>query len=224
MTGNLVSLYSLTNESVLPMTSTQAFAVSTKFAAPKPRLGSRIVTTTLVAIACLGAVAAAWQLGSHRQAQAVVELQRLGGTIIWACRLDDMMQAKQAPDDQPPHWLLAGDSFVSGVYLMNCDDQQLDEKLASLKSLHGIRYLTLTNDNISDAALSHLSGLARLENLDLGNTRVTDAGLRSLATLQNLKFVNLEGTRVTPTGVALLRTQLPFARIVANFDLAVSAS
>lgn len=206
------------------MISAQVSSDRTTFVAPKFRLGSQIVTTLMVAMACFGAVAAAWLIGSHRQAEAVVELQRLGGRIIWTCRLDDMMQTKQASDDQPPRWLMAGDSFVSGVYLMNCDDAQLDEKLASLESLRGIRCLSLTNDCISDAALSHLSGLARLENLDLGNTRVTDAGLRGLATLKNLKYVNLDGTRVSPAGVALLRAQLPSARIVANFDLAVSAS
>ena len=188
------------------------------------RLGIRVAAVALVAIACLRGLQTLWLIGSHREMEAATELQRLGGTVLWEWRLDEMMQKKLAPFERAPHWLVPGDSFVASVYLTYCGKPQLDEKLVSLESFRNLRYLALTGTKVSDAALSHLADLARLEWLDLGNTFITDDGLRTLATLKRLKYINLGGTRVTLRGVANLRAQLPLAQIFSDFDVAMSAS
>jgi hypothetical protein len=165
-----------------------------------------------------------WLIDTHREMEATAELRTLGGTVLWAWRLDDMMQQKQTASSQSPRWLMPGDSIVSSVYLTNCGEPQLDDKLVCLEPLRSLRYLALTGTSATDAALIHVAKLPSLEWLDLGNTFVTDNGLRNLATLKRLKYVYLGGTRVTQKGVADLRAQFPSAKIAPDFEEVASAS
>jgi hypothetical protein len=135
-----------------------------------------------------------------------------------------MMQQKQVACKEPPHWFVPGDSFVAGVYLTYCGEPLLDEKLVSLVPLRNLHFLALTGTKVTDAALVHVANLPSLECLDLGNTIITDDGLRNLAALKKLKYVYLGGTHVTLRGVAILRAQLPTAKITSDFDDVASAS
>jgi hypothetical protein len=206
------------------MYASKDFAYRTILTSSIARVGSKVAVTTLALVACLGGVEALWLIDTHREMEAAAELRALGGTVLWAWRLDDMMLKKQTTSSQSPRWLMPGDSIVSSVYLTNCGEPQLDEKLVCLEPLRDLRFLALTGTNATDAALIHVAKLPSLEWLDLGNTFVTDDGLRNLATLKRLKYVYLGGTRVTQKGVADLRAQFPSARINPDLDEVASAS
>ena len=206
------------------MSASQNLAHQTTVSSSIVRRGSKVAAAALAAIACLGGLQSLCLIGSHREAEAATKLQELGGTVLWAWRLDDMMQQKQVASDQPPHWFVPGDSFVAGVYLTYCGESQLDEKLVCLETLRNVHYLALTGTKVSDAALVHVANLPSLECLDLGNTIITDDGLRNLAALKKLKYVYLGGTHVTLRGVANLRAHLPSAKITSDFDDVASAS
>ncbi len=196
---------------------------------------ARAIAGTMTAGICF------WILDVQQERKAAEEVQRLGGTVYYAWRLDHQIQLTPQRGGVP-RWLVPGDGFVDAVYIAGCDDELLDHKLACLRSFKHLRWISLAHVRITDATLEHLAGLsslewldlkdtpitdaglrhlhrvARLKSLDLGNTLVTDASLPQLAMLKRLKKLDLRGTRVTCRGLALLRNQLPEARIEADFD------
>src|SRR5437763_1499863 len=60
------------------------------------------------------------------------------------------------------------------VWSLDCGGDVTGEGLAHLKSLPGLRSLSLRSMRVTDGALVHLKTLASLESLDLSNTKVTD--------------------------------------------------
>jgi hypothetical protein len=136
--------------------------------------------------------------------------------------------------------VLPGDAFVAGVQISFCRDERLNEKLACLDALCGLRSLAVTNTSISptafrrlagltrlewldlhdtpltDGGLRHLSAFARLERLNLQNTRITDSSLPHLSRFTRLKWLNVGGTGVTPAGLAFLKARLPNAEILSD--------
>jgi hypothetical protein len=164
-------------------------------------------------------------------------MERLDGRVHYTWRLNQSFGVTQYPCYRAPIWLLPGDSYVAGVELHGCDAPALDTKLACVKSLKHLRYITLKDSAITDAALDHLSdlvslasvdlsgtkitddGLAKLallkslQRLDLSRTQVTDVGLAALGSLKRLQWVNLEATNVTDHGLRPLRRQLPALKV-----------
>jgi hypothetical protein len=136
--------------------------------------------------------------------------------------------------------VLPGDAFVAGVQISFCRDERLNEKLACLDALCGLRSLAVTNTSISptafrrlagltrlewldlhdtpltDGGLRHLSAFARLERLNLQNTRITDSSLPHLSRFTRLKWLNVGSTGVTPAGLAYLKARLPNAEILSD--------
>jgi hypothetical protein len=186
------------------------------------RVGSKVAAVALAAIVCLAGLQVVWLIDEHREMEAATELRGLGATVLWAWRLDDMLQKKQTVSSQSPRWLTPGDSIVNSVYLTNCGEPRLDDKLVCLERLRNLRYLGLKGTNATDATLVHVTRLPNLEWLDLDNTQVTDSGLRDLATLKRLKYVCLHGTRITCEGIADFRARLPSAAIASDFGAAAS--
>jgi hypothetical protein len=193
-------------------------------------------------IVCCGVVAIGWLRSVHQERVAAHEIERLGGRVHYAWRLDERIQIASQPTARAPGWLVPGDGFVAGVSMGGCRSESLDRELAHLKSFNSLRWLDLSDASISDAALVHVAVLkrlewlsarftritdagvrrltcaARLKWLDLANTGITDASLPYLATLKDLERLDLRRTNVTLGGVTLLRKQLPTARIDADFD------
>ena len=81
----------------------------------------------------------------------------------------------------------------------------VDDDLAHLKGLTGLRRLGLWDTKITDAGLAHLKGLTELRQLYLWGTKITDAGLAHLKGLTGLRKLNLEGTKITDAGLAHLK-------------------
>jgi hypothetical protein len=200
----------------------------------------RVVVLVLIAILSAGGLQLSSYRGSHSQWRAAADLEQLGGKIIWAWKLDPKIQECRVPCYEPPSFVLPGDAFVAGVHISFCRDERLNEKLACLDALCGLRTLTVTNTSVSQAAFRHLAGLSRLEWLDLHdtpladagvrhlsaiahlerlnlqNTRITDASLPHLARFTRLKWLNLGGTSVSAAGLAFLKAQLPNAEILTD--------
>jgi hypothetical protein len=197
-----------------------------------------ILLVVVVVLSALGLQLSSYR-GSHSQWRAAAELERLGGKIIWAWKLDHQIQECRVPCYEPPSFVLPGDAFVAGVHISFCRDERLSETLASLDALHQLRGLAITNTSVSQAAFRHLAGLSRLEWLDLHDTPLTDAGVRCLsavaclerlnlqdtritdaslphlAQFARLKWLNLAGTGVTAAGLAFLKAHLPNTEILS---------
>ncbi len=201
---------------------------------------TRVVLLVLVSILSAVGLQLSSYWGSHSQWRAAAELERLGGKIIWAWKLDHQIQECRVPCYEPPSFVLPGDAFVAGVHLSFCRDPRLNEKLARLDALHGLRSLTVTNASVSqtafrylaglsrlewldlhdtpltDAGVCHLSAYAHLERLNLQNTRITDASLPHLARFSRLKWLSIRGTGVSAAGLAFLKAHLRDAEILTD--------
>jgi hypothetical protein len=209
---------------------------------------TRVVLLVLVLVLSAVGLQLSSYRGSHSQWRAATELERLGGKIIWAWKLDHQVQECRVPCYEPPSFVLPGDAFVAGVHLSFCRDERLNEKLACLEALHRMRSLAVTNASVSQTAFRHLAGLSRLEWLDLHDTPLTDAGVRHLsafahlerlnllktqitdaslphlARFTRLKWLNVSGTGVTAGGLAYLKAHLPNAEILTDHTSAPPAA
>jgi hypothetical protein len=194
---------------------------------------------------CLGGLQAFWLLDAQRERAAADKIQRLGGCVYYAWRLDECIQLSAG---QHGGWLIRGDGFVSGVSLAGCSEELLEERLACLKSFRKLRWIDLSGIRLTDAALEHIAGQSQLNWLSLHHTQITDAGLQQinpslplkwldlsytlvtddglsrLAALNRLEGLDLRGTRVTRKGLARMRQELPAVRIRADFDDESSAT
>ena len=112
----------------------------------------------LTAGTCL--LMANWILDGQQERKSADEIERLGGRMYYAWRLDEKIQVASAKSDRAPGWLVPGDAFAAGVFLPFCHEESFDQKLACLKRLRNLRWLDLSNAGITDAALVHVAGLA----------------------------------------------------------------
>lgn len=122
-----------------------------------------------------------------RQAQAIAEIEALGGKVT--------------VDEKSP------DKPVIGVSLRHLD--VTDVGLVCLKDLPHLQLLDLDHTRVTDVGLANLEGLPQLQLLDLEHTKVTDRGLACLKRLTKLQSLNLEFTHVTDAGLQGLQQALP---------------
>lgn len=205
------------------------------------RAGLVVLKLLMIAFVCVSILEGVWLFETQREMQAAAELEQIGCTLNYACRFDSEIRFYVSPGERP-RWLVPGDAIVVRVRLWHSSEKCLDQKLACLESLHGLRCLELSDAPITDVALQHIGCLARLEFLDLLNTAITDAGIRCLtscsrleqlslyntqitdasiphiAKLTQLKWICLRGTAITPRGIARLQSLLPAVRIESEFD------
>ena len=91
--------------------------------------------------------------------------------------------------------------FFNDVPLSDTDLETLDDHL---KSLNGLRWLTIFGPQVTDVGLEHLKGLTNLETLCIFQSQITDDGLGQLAKLTNLKTLCLGGAPITDAGLVHL--------------------
>jgi hypothetical protein len=183
-----------------------------------------------------------WVHHAGREFQAAAQIQRLGGEVFLAWRLDQAIQGRAPSDLDAIKWPDRLDHHVSGVNLGNSiatihDDDLLlfrsllhlhwldlgnrpitNAGLEHLACLHDLAWLDLHNTQVADVGLGSLAGLQRLEWLDLGETQITDASLSLLIGFQQLRWLNLANTRMTCEGLKQLRLALPRAKIVCTLQ------
>jgi hypothetical protein len=152
----------------------------------------------------------------QRQKEAVVAIEKLGGSVVYDYEIDMNGSMLQRPTPRGPIWLRAaiGDDLLVNVVRVNGFNRLRgpvrDADLLSLQELTQLSYLNLILTKISDAGLVHLRGLTKLQVLYLELTSVTDAGLVYLEELNRLKVLSLARTQITDAGLTRLRmlTQL----------------
>ena len=155
-----------------------------------------------------------------RQRSAIVEIERVGGTVRtvpggptwlrqfvggdWMWYFDDVVHVTL--DD--PRATNASLVCLKGLprlgELSLAKSQVTDEGLVHLQGLTGLVTLSLAGTRVGDAGMAHLTGLTGLTILDLNDTQVTDAGLSQLQELVKLEQLSLANTPVTDAGLAQL--------------------
>jgi hypothetical protein len=125
------------------------------------------------------------------------------------CALDDfysisfMPNFARLPRTHPLIWTPIPDTPIAN-----------DDTLSALRSLPGLKRVSLYCTNITDAGIEHVSQLGNLEDLTLSGTDVSDSGLMLLQRLKHLKQLRVKSTRVTDTGVAMLQQVLPELKVM----------
>jgi len=146
---------------------------------------------------------------AREQKQAVETIEALGGRVQY--------QHETNPSDPPgPEWLrrLIGDEYFFSIDVIHFSNPIVnDTSLASIKSLTGVKWLSLTGSQITDTGLVHLKGPNDLRGLHLNDTQITDTGLEQLKELTNLQRLYLRNTQVTDEGVKKLQQELPSLQI-----------
>jgi hypothetical protein len=89
-----------------------------------------------------------------------------------------------------------------------------DDTASALRSLPGLKRVSLYCTNVTDAGIEHVSQLGNLEDLTLSGTDVSDSGLMPLKRLKHLKQLRVKSTRVTDAGVAELQRVLPGLKVM----------
>ena len=161
-----------------------------------PRLSLRAL---MILVSSLGAGLGYFILRARDQGEAVVAIQRAGGTIVydWQWKNGD-----RDPFGKPglPDWLLnrlRPDHFyrVKEVVLSGGDGDRADDDLMGyIGRLDDLERLNLNGcKDVTDAGLAHLRRLSELRDLDLTFTGATGAGLKNLEHLTQLVRLNLTG-------------------------------
>ena len=154
-----------------------------------------------------------WKLEQARkQRQAVVEIQRAGGFVIYDWQGGDPQKTR------PASWLRQrlGDDVLNAVSVVHLNSTQVTdtdlghlEGLPRLESLHLGGPLEFDGPQVTDAELLHLKRLTRLETLIINGPDISDAGLEHLSVLTKLQRLDVACPQITDAGVDELSKALP---------------
>src|SRR6478609_9565526 len=84
------------------------------------------------------------------------------------------------------------------------DAYVLDDSLAPLANMKGLKRLNLLGTLVTDDGLKYLAELTRMEDLDLYGVKVTDTGIVHLRKMTALRRLNLLGAQVTDATAEIL--------------------
>jgi hypothetical protein len=162
---------------------------------------------------------------AREQRRAVSAIQDMKGQVLYDHDWD-MTGASEIPWPRPPgsarpgpEWLrkrLGEEYFfrVAGVFVHgDLGGASLQGRLAPLRSLRGLKAVSLEKSNVTDEELEVLANQTELIYLWLDDTQISDAGLVHLRKLKQLKFLYMRNTNVTERGVDALKHELPDSRI-----------
>lgn len=169
--------------------------------------------TLLLAITALG-IWMGWLVSAaRRQAEAVADVRKLGGWVLYDFEFDPTVRGTSrnpTAQSRVPRWLLdraSLDLFHSVVHVNMVYNEvggRLDNELTTdsikqtLARLPRLRQILLKETQATDeclAAIGHLSRLERLYCWDAQNA--TDAGVAQLRHLRSLRYVHLSQSKIT---------------------------
>ncbi|MBI3860957.1 MAG: hypothetical protein HY290_03590 [Planctomycetia bacterium] len=132
-------------------------------------------------------------------------LERLGGRIHLRPRGDDEIKALRMTKATLVDEGLAPLAGMTGLKSLNLDYTQItDAGMAHLAGLTSLELLELEGTQVKGPGLAHLRGMQSLQMLDLRRTGVDDAALAHLRPLESLRVLQLAHTRVAGRGLAHL--------------------
>ena len=117
---------------------------------------------------------------AREQKQAVGELRKLGGYVLYDYELPLLRKGLDPGDPPGPAWLrglLGEDFFATAVYVQFVNSPLTDAGLEHIRRLTELQELTLDYTRVTDAGLKHLKGLRQLRSLDIVHAPITDSGL-----------------------------------------------
>jgi len=135
----------------------------------------------------------------HEQQLAVIEIEKLGGKVLYDYQRPDPNQPNlhnaNATRKEPGQidWV---------VYVSLRDRKVTNEALLHLRKFPRLENVDLSNTPISSRGLENLQDAKHLACLSLWNTKVGDVGLKYLKDKQNLCQLVLDGTKVTDEGLS----------------------
>jgi len=180
-------------------------------------LRSLLGAVVVVAMMCSWFTAKMQQ--AKRQKEAVIAIERLGGSVFYDYEgfdrykhpiLPEMLGLPPAEKPTPPYptWLneLVGGHFLSAVKDVSLWSINLcDDDLMHLKNLHELEYLSLGGDQITNNGLRHIRQLNGLRNLSIEGEGITDAGLQHVGQLNGLRQLAIISEGITGAGLQHLK-------------------
>ncbi len=156
-----------------------------------------------------------------RQAQAIAELQKVGGIVIH----DEKIPGKPVVAvDLGRDWIrLRPDGSIMLRPQSVTAAKVTDAGLEHLKELTTVKAINLTGSDVTDAGLGKFTALTNLQSLGLAHTKVTDAALAQIAGLAELQELDLSNTKVTGVGLAHLN-RLHHLRALNMFNTSLSSA
>jgi internalin A len=174
------------------------------------RRALRFLVLFVVALAATSTVIAADKL---EQAQAIREIERLGGKV----KRDDKLPGRPVTEVRFRDGSDFGDDNVSLLKPLTkltrldlthtdvCGTCTPDCGWKELTELKSLRTLILDDTKIGDSGLKQIGELKNLRWLGLRGTRITDASLKELRELKNLTSLDLSSTRIGDAGLTVIR-------------------
>lgn len=163
---------------------------------------------------------------ARRQREAVEEIERLGGHVLYDWASEAVRTGVEPPPPKSSHLrAVLGDDYFDEVVLVDLNVTPFTEddlapsnlehllrrhtritgfRLEHLEALPNLMFLNLTNVQFTDAELESIKSLTKLERLELAHTQVTDGALDNLRGLTSLQILDLRDTQVTDAGLECL--------------------
>jgi hypothetical protein len=115
--------------------------------------------------------------------------------------------------------VLANLKCLIGLRRVNVSETQVDDSgLVYLDGIASLEVLNLRETLVTDAGLVHLRRLSGLQRLSLSDTEISDEGLKHLEPLTNLRELAVIRTHVTDAGVRDLKRALPDLVVITRDD------
>jgi hypothetical protein len=176
--------------------------------------------------------------GVRAQRQAVVSIERAGGSVDYSIDWSDgdyIGGGRSRWHEYFAEWFgIDCFSHATRVILLDCMDTKVlsdigrldrleclylagpavsSDELRFVELLTRLEEIRLLGGEIDDAALRHLRGLKKLRRLYIGGHRITDGCVVRLEPLTSLEEISLWRTCVTEEGILRLRRVLPKAKL-----------
>jgi hypothetical protein len=154
-------------------------------------------------------------MAARRQAEAVAQVQKLGGWVLYDFQFDPTVRGtsrKPNAQSRVPPWLLdrAGLDMFHSVVQVNMvyneppggrrqDNQQITDSIKqTLARLPRLRQILLKDTQATDECLKAIGRLPFMERLYCWDAHnVTDLGVAQLRLLRRLKYVHLSKSKIT---------------------------
>ena len=142
---------------------------------------------------------------ARRQRTAIIEIESLGGRVIYDWQADlHYWDASQRPDNSWQRRLL-GDDFCDEVHSATLRGPEFsDSHLDLIRGLNGLKWVIVEDARVTGSGLAILQEIAHIEGVSVNNCPFTDDGLKHLQERSDLECVCLRKTEISDDGLKYL--------------------